>query len=66
VPSGRRDEQLQANATVFKRLAEIDKKLVTHAVILRDVYEKLRPLLNPPPSPRKEMGFHTLLKKPRR
>ena len=51
-------EELLAHATVFKRLAEIDKKLVTHDVILRDVYEKLRPLLNPPPVPAKEMGFH--------
>ncbi len=59
-------EELQAHATVFKRLAEIDKKLVTHDVILRDVYEKLRPLLNPPVVPRKELGFHTLLKKPKR
>lgn len=41
-------EELLAHATVFKRLAEIDKKLVTHDVILRDVYEKLCPLLNPP------------------
>lgn len=57
-------EELQAHATVFKRLAEIDKKLVTHDVILRDVYEKLRPLLNPPVMPRKEMGFHTGMKKP--
>lgn len=46
-------EELQAHATVFKRLAEIDKKLVTHDVILRDVYEKLRPLLNPPEKPAK-------------
>jgi hypothetical protein len=58
-------EALLANATIFKRLAEIDKKLVTHDVILRDVYEKLRPLLAPPPEPlRKEMGFHTRQKKP--
>jgi hypothetical protein len=52
-------EALLANATIFKRLAEIDRKLVTHDVILRDVYEKLRPLLAPPPDPpRKEIGFH--------
>lgn len=58
-------EEILAHATVFKRLAEIDKKLVTHDVILRDVYEKLRPLLAPPPElPRKELGFHTRLKKP--
>lgn len=58
-------EALLANATIFRRLAEIDKKLVTHDVILRDVYEKLRPLLLPPPElPRKELGYHTTLKKP--
>lgn len=57
-------DELLANATIFKRLAEIDKKLVTHDVILRDVYEKLRPLLSPPPPVRKELGFHTILKKP--
>ena len=59
-------QEVLAHATVFKRLAEIDKKLVTHDVILRDVYEKLRPLLNPPAVPRKEMGFHTLLKRRRK
>jgi hypothetical protein len=58
-------EELQAHATVFKRLAEIDKKLVTHDVILRDVYEKLRPLLSPPAVPCKELGFHTMLRKPK-
>ncbi len=57
-------DALLANATILKRLAEIDKKLVTHDVILRDVYEKLRPLLTPPPEPpRKEIGFHARLKK---
>ena len=57
-------EALLANATIIKRLAEIDKKLITHDVILRDVYEKLRPLMAPPPEPpQKEIGFHTRLKK---
>jgi hypothetical protein len=60
----RMKEALLANATIFQRLAEIDKKLVTHDVILRDVYEKLRPLLAPPPeTPRREIGFHPHLKK---
>ena len=57
-------EALLTNAVILKRLAEVDKKLVTHDVILRDVYEKLRPLLAPPPEPpRKEMGYHTLIRK---
>ena len=58
-------EELMTGAAIMKRLAEIDKKLVTHDVILRDIYEKLRPLLAPPPEPpRKELGFHTRMKKP--
>jgi hypothetical protein len=58
-------DELAASALIMKRLAEIDKKLVTHDVILRDVYEKLRPLMAPPPeSPRKEIGFHAGLRRP--
>lgn len=56
-------EELMTSAVIMKRLAEVDKKLVTHDVILRDIYEKLRPLLAPPEVPRKEMGFHTRIKK---
>lgn len=38
---------------------QVDKKLVTHDVILRDIYEKLRPLLTPPPETmRPKIGFH--------
>ncbi len=56
-------EEHAANAAVFKRLAEIDKTLLTHDVALQDIYQKLRPLLAPPPDPpRKEIGFHTVKK----
>ncbi|MCX6922840.1 MAG: ORF6N domain-containing protein [Verrucomicrobia bacterium] len=41
------------------RLAEIDKHLLLHDGALRDIYHKLRPLLEPPPAPPKpEIGFH--------
>lgn len=56
-------EELMTSAVIMKRLAEVDKKLVTHDVILRDIYEKLRPLLAPMPVPRKELGFHVGMKK---
>ena len=57
-------EALATNATILKRLAQIDKRLLEHDVVLRDVVEKLMPLLAPPPEPpRKEIGFHTRLKK---
>lgn len=56
-------EELMTSTVIMKRLAEVDKKLVTHDVILRDIYEKLRPLLTPLEIPRKELGFHVGLRK---
>jgi ORF6N domain len=52
-------EDLAANAAILKRLAEIDKTLLLHDKALRDIYQKLRPFLEPPPSPPKPgIGFH--------
>ncbi|MGO8765487.1 MAG: hypothetical protein ACLQSR_10210 [Limisphaerales bacterium] len=52
-------EQLTANATILKRLAEIDKTLLEHDVVLQDVYRKLLPLLQPmPESTRRQIGFN--------
>jgi hypothetical protein len=53
-------EQLAANAAVLKRLAEIDKTLLSHDSALRDVYRKLLPLLQPPSAPPKRgrIGFN--------
>jgi hypothetical protein len=51
-------EDLAANAAILKRLAEIDKTLLMHDGALRDICQKLRPLLEPPPVPPKpEIGF---------
>jgi len=52
-------EELAANTTLEKRLAVIEKTLVSHDAALRDVIQKIRPLLLPPPEPpRKRIGFH--------
>jgi hypothetical protein len=52
-------EELAANTTLEKRLAVIEKTLVSHDAALRDVIQKIRPLLLPPPDPpRKRIGFH--------
>ena len=51
-------ENLAANAAILKRLAEIDKTLLEHDTALRDIYERLLPLLAPPPEPsRRQIGF---------
>lgn len=52
-------EVLSANADIFKRLAEIDQKLLLHDTALRDIYLRLQPLLQPPADPPKPtIGFH--------
>ena len=52
-------ERIASNAAILKRLAEIDKSLLEHDTALRDIYQKLLPLLAPPPEPlRRQIGFH--------
>jgi ORF6N domain len=51
-------EKVAANAAILKRLAEIDRALLEHDTALRDIYQKLLPLLAPPPEPpRRQIGF---------
>ena len=51
-------EQIATNATILKRLAEIDKTLLEHDDALRVIWRELQPLLNPPPAPpRPRIGF---------
>ena len=54
-------EELLTNAVVLKRLAQIDKKLLEHDLVLRDIVEKLLPLLNAPTEPeppKRRIGFN--------
>ena len=51
-------EQLVANSEILRRLAEIDKTLLQHNAGLRDIYQKLLPLLQRAPDPsRRRIGF---------
>lgn len=53
-------EELANNQEILKRLAEIDNTLLTHDSALRDVYNKILPLLEAPaPQPKRKMGFHS-------
>jgi hypothetical protein len=54
-------ETLQANATILKRLAEIDHRLIEHDSVLREVVERLQPLLDAPDvdeEAKAKIGFH--------
>lgn len=53
-------EHIVANQAILKRLAEIDRTLLQHDTALLDLYEKLLPLLQPPPDPPKRgIGFQS-------
>jgi hypothetical protein len=54
-------EQLASNLSVLRRLAEIDRKLIEHDVVLREVLERLQPLLDAPDEDegdKPKIGFH--------
>ena len=52
-------EEVAANAFILKRLAEIDQSLLVHDEALRDIYQKLLPLLAPEieSQKKKKIGF---------
>jgi hypothetical protein len=51
-------EELATSADILRRLAEIDQTLLVHDSALRDLYQKLLPLLTPAPEPeRPRIGF---------
>ena len=52
-------DEIASNLSVLRRLSEIDKKLLEHDVVLREVIERLQPLLNrAPEKPKSKIGFH--------
>jgi hypothetical protein len=55
----RQREALAGNEAILRRLAEIDKTLLLHDRGLRDLYQKLLPLLQSPlDAAKRELGFH--------
>jgi len=53
-------EAMSANEMILRRLAEIDRTLLVHDEGLRDLYQKLLPLLESGPEPEREqrkIGF---------
>lgn len=54
-------DTILANATILKRLAEIDRRLIEHDSVLREVISRLQPLLDAPEpeeEPKPKIGFH--------
>lgn len=54
-------ETILANVTILKRLSEIDRRLIEHDAVLREVIERLQPLLDAPDeddADKPKIGFH--------
>ena len=52
-------EQVATRSDWEKRVLQIENVLLAHDDQIRDLYERIRPLLLPPPEPKKEgIGFH--------
>jgi phage regulator Rha-like protein len=52
-------QALASTRELAKRLAEIEKTVLTHDRALVKLFEVIKPLLTPPPDPpRKKIGFH--------
>jgi len=53
-------EALSVTQTMEKRLAEVEKTLLVHDTTLWELYERIKPLLLPPPvAPKRRIGFRT-------
>jgi hypothetical protein len=57
-------ELLATHRELAVKLGELERKLAGHDHAIRNLFETIRQLIEPPERPAKEMGFHTSLKKP--
>ena len=54
---------LADNAVLAKKLDELERKVIGHDAAIRSLFDAIRQLMAPPEKPRREIGFHTLVKK---
>jgi hypothetical protein len=54
-------ELLATHRELAAKLGELERKLAGHDHAIRNLFETIRQLLEPPVEAAKEMGFHTLL-----
>lgn len=53
-------EELMTNTEILKRLAHIDRSLIEHDTALQILWQRLQPLLAPPPeTPKPRIGFRS-------
>ena len=53
-------DEIASNLSILRRLAEVDKKLIEHDLVLGEVVSRLQPLLAPAPEKKKpKIGYHS-------
>jgi phage regulator Rha-like protein len=53
-------QELSTTQTLARRLAEIERTVMLHDSALGELFQVIKPLLEPPPeTPRKKIGFHS-------
>ncbi len=50
-------EMLATNKDILLKMQKVEKKLTAHDADIQLIFEALKRLLNPPPAPRKRIGF---------
>lgn len=56
-------ELLATHRELAAKLGELERKVGGHDHAIRELFETIRQLLEPPQKPAKEIGFHTLMRK---
>lgn len=51
-------ELLASNVQLAHKLDELERRLEGHDAAIRNLFEAIRQLLNPPPTKQREIGFH--------
>jgi hypothetical protein len=55
---------LAGNEALSRKLAELERRLEGHDAAIKSLFDAIRELMAPPAKPRREIGFHTIGRKP--
>ena len=50
------------NKILAHKLADLERKIEGHDASIRNLFDAIRQLMTPPEKPRREIGFHAILK----
>lgn len=51
---------MAANEVFARKLAELERRLESHDASIKSLFDAIRQLMQPPPKPKREIGFHAI------